>query len=94
MLDEPTGGQYYGGQVAAPVFSELVQHSLRIMGVQPDISVHPQVVSIAEEEREQTEISMQQSFRVVLERAIRRMVVEKSFNLYKISTSDWIEMKQ
>ena len=50
MLDEPTGGQYYGGQVAAPVFSELVQHSLRIMGVQPDISVRPQIVSAAEDE--------------------------------------------
>jgi cell division protein FtsI (penicillin-binding protein 3) len=50
MLDEPTGGQYYGGQVAAPVFSELVQHSLRIMGVQPDISVQPQIVAAAEEE--------------------------------------------
>ena len=50
MLDEPTGGQYYGGQIAAPVFSDLVQHSLRIMGVQPDISVHPQIVAAAEEE--------------------------------------------
>jgi cell division protein FtsI (penicillin-binding protein 3) len=50
MLDEPSAGQYYGGQVAAPVFSELVQHSLRIMGVQPDISVQPQIVSIAEDE--------------------------------------------
>jgi cell division protein FtsI (penicillin-binding protein 3) len=50
MLDDPSAGQYYGGQVAAPVFSELVQHSLRIMGVQPDISVHPQIVAAAEEE--------------------------------------------
>ena len=50
MLDEPTGGKYYGGQVAAPVFSDLVQHSLRIMGVQPDISVQPQIVAIAEDE--------------------------------------------
>jgi cell division protein FtsI (penicillin-binding protein 3) len=32
------------------VFSELVQHSLRIMGVQPDISVRPQVVSSTEDE--------------------------------------------
>jgi cell division protein FtsI (penicillin-binding protein 3) len=50
MLDEPTGGKYFGGEVAAPVFSELVQHSLRIMGVQPDISVRQQIVSVAEDE--------------------------------------------
>jgi len=50
MLDEPTAGKYFGGEVAAPVFSELVQHSLRIMGVQPDISVRPQVVSSTEDE--------------------------------------------
>ncbi len=50
MLDEPSAGKYFGGEVAAPVFSELVQHSLRIMGVQPDISVRPQVVAAAEDE--------------------------------------------
>jgi len=42
--------------------------------------------SIAEEDRAQAAISMQQSFRVVLERAIRRMVLEKSFNLCRLST--------
>lgn len=35
-LDEPQGGAYYGGRVAAPVFSEIVASSLRRMGVQPD----------------------------------------------------------
>jgi cell division protein FtsI (penicillin-binding protein 3) len=31
-------GQYYGGAVAAPVFSEVVQQTLRMMGVQPDMA--------------------------------------------------------
>jgi len=35
-LDEPQGGAYYGGRVAAPVFSTIVASSLRRMGVQPD----------------------------------------------------------
>jgi cell division protein FtsI (penicillin-binding protein 3) len=50
MIDEPTAGQYYGGAVAAPVFSEVVQQTLRMMGVQPDMAVKPQIVAKAEEE--------------------------------------------
>lgn len=44
MVDEPGNGAYYGGTVAAPVFSQVVQQSLRILGVQPDLEVQPQVV--------------------------------------------------
>ena len=44
MIDEPRAGKYYGGDVAAPVFSELVQQALRMKGVQPDMSVKPQIV--------------------------------------------------
>ena len=50
MIDEPSAGQYYGGAVAAPVFSEVVQQTLRMMGVQPDVAVKPQIVAKAEEE--------------------------------------------
>ena len=50
MLDEPSAGQYYGGLVAAPVFSEVVQQTLRMMGVQPDLSVKPQILANAAEE--------------------------------------------
>lgn len=50
MLDEPSAGQYYGGVVAAPVFSEVVQQTLRMMGVQPDMTVKPQIVAQAVEE--------------------------------------------
>jgi cell division protein FtsI (penicillin-binding protein 3) len=50
MLDEPSAGQYYGGAVAAPVFSEVAQQTLRMMGVQPDMAVKPQIVAKEEEE--------------------------------------------
>ena len=45
MLDEPTAGKYFGGEVAAPVFSETVQQTLRVMGVQPDIAIKPQIMA-------------------------------------------------
>jgi cell division protein FtsI (penicillin-binding protein 3) len=44
MIDEPTAGKYFGGDVAAPVFSATVQQTLRMLGVQPDMNVKPQVV--------------------------------------------------
>lgn len=50
MVDEPTNGQYFGGAVAAPVFSETVQQTLRILGVQPDMTVKPQIVTEMVEE--------------------------------------------
>lgn len=42
LVDEPQG-VYYGGLVAAPVFRDVVQHTLRTMGVAPDIPVRPRV---------------------------------------------------
>lgn len=50
MLDEPSAGKYYGGEVAAPVFSETVQQTLRMLGVQPDIAVQPHIQASAVEE--------------------------------------------
>jgi cell division protein FtsI (penicillin-binding protein 3) len=50
MIDEPSNGAYYGGVVAAPVFSEVVQQTLRMMGVQPDVAVKPQIVAQQVEE--------------------------------------------
>ena len=50
MVDEPSNGVFYGGLVAAPVFSETVQQTLRILGVQPDMNVKPQIVTQAVEE--------------------------------------------
>ncbi|MEO7728645.1 MAG: penicillin-binding protein 2 [Burkholderiales bacterium] len=36
MIDEPGAGQYYGGAVAAPVFSSVMAGALRLLGVKPD----------------------------------------------------------
>jgi cell division protein FtsI (penicillin-binding protein 3) len=35
MVDEPSG-KYYGGQVAAPVFSRVMSGALRLLAVPPD----------------------------------------------------------
>jgi cell division protein FtsI (penicillin-binding protein 3) len=50
MIDEPEAGKFYGGDVAAPVFSETVQQTLHLLGVQPDIEVKPQIVARAQAE--------------------------------------------
>ena len=50
MIDEPSNGHYFGGEVAAPVFSQTVQQTLRMLEVQPDMAVKPQVVAKAEAE--------------------------------------------
>lgn len=50
MVDEPSNGVIYGGAVAAPVFSEVVQQTLRMMGVAPDMAVRPQIVANPVEE--------------------------------------------
>jgi len=50
MIDEPSNGQYYGGDTAAPVFSKTVQQTLRVLGIAPDMTVVPQVVTELVEE--------------------------------------------
>ncbi|MES2958098.1 MAG: penicillin-binding protein 2 [Pseudomonadota bacterium] len=50
MVDEPNNGVHYGGDVAAPVFSQVVQQTLRMMGVPPDLDVKPQIVTTAVQE--------------------------------------------
>jgi cell division protein FtsI (penicillin-binding protein 3) len=45
MVDEPRKGQYFGGDVAAPVFAQVVQQTLRSLGVPPDIEVKPEIVN-------------------------------------------------
>jgi len=36
MIDEPSAGQHYGGMVAAPVFAQVMQGALRLLGVPHD----------------------------------------------------------
>ena len=37
MIDEPSAGQYFGGTVAAPVFSRIMTGALRMLAVSPDM---------------------------------------------------------
>ncbi|MBB5203442.1 cell division protein FtsI (penicillin-binding protein 3) [Inhella inkyongensis] len=46
MVDEPSNGVYYGGAVAAPVFSQVVAQTLRLMNVAPDLDVQSQIVAM------------------------------------------------
>jgi cell division protein FtsI (penicillin-binding protein 3) len=39
VIDEPGAGHYYGGEVAAPVFSEVMGGALRLLAVPPDQAV-------------------------------------------------------
>ena len=41
MVDEPSAGKYYGGEVAAPVFSSVMGSALRALGVPPDDTLKP-----------------------------------------------------
>ncbi len=36
VIDDPRGENYYGGEVAAPVFSQVIAGALRLMNVPPD----------------------------------------------------------
>lgn len=46
MINEPSAGQYYGGAVAAPVFSTVMAGALRFLNVAPDAAdeLSPQTV--------------------------------------------------
>ncbi|MFY9316933.1 MAG: penicillin-binding transpeptidase domain-containing protein, partial [Burkholderiales bacterium] len=41
MVNEPSAGQYYGGVVAAPVFAQVMQGALRLLGVPYDAPLVP-----------------------------------------------------
>jgi len=54
MIDEPLG-QYYGGAVAAPVFAQVMQGALRMLGVPHDAPLEPLAVpGEGEEAKEST----------------------------------------
>ena len=36
VIDSPAGAEYYGGEVAAPVFSRVVNGAMRLLSVKPD----------------------------------------------------------
>lgn len=45
-VNDPKGDEYYGGQVAAPVFADIMEQSLRLMNIKPD-DVHWDGLQIA-----------------------------------------------
>ncbi|HET7198321.1 MAG TPA: penicillin-binding protein 2 [Burkholderiales bacterium] len=55
MIDEPSSDDYYGGSVAAPVFAQVMQGALRMLGVPHDAPLEPLTPpSGGEEAREST----------------------------------------
>ncbi len=50
MIDEPAGKQYYGGQVAGPIFSNVMAGALRALSVPPDAPITPLQVARSKEE--------------------------------------------
>ncbi|MFZ5555896.1 MAG: peptidoglycan D,D-transpeptidase FtsI family protein [Pseudomonadota bacterium] len=45
MIDEPSGKDYYGGLVAAPVFARVVEAALRVLDVAPDAPLERNVIN-------------------------------------------------
>jgi len=53
MIDEPNNGQYYGGMVAAPVFSQVVGAALNLFNVPHDAPLDNVIAPPAEVIREE-----------------------------------------
>lgn len=49
MIDEPSAGEYYGGAVAAPVFSAVMEGALRLLNIAPDEPVAPIMAAQSDE---------------------------------------------
>jgi cell division protein FtsI (penicillin-binding protein 3) len=41
VIDEPAAGRYYGGEVAAPVFAQVMHGALRLLGQPYDAPLEP-----------------------------------------------------
>ena len=57
LIDEPGGDHYYGGEVAAPVFSRVVGGAMRVLNVSPDNAEQPletarKVISVASKKKD------------------------------------------
>ena len=66
MIDEPTGGSHYGGDVAAPVFSTIVSETLHTLNVLPDAKVKQMVLQ--DKAPEESRTANVQAQHVVLKR--------------------------
>jgi cell division protein FtsI (penicillin-binding protein 3) len=54
MIDEPSGGKHYAGDVAAPVFANVMSGALRSIGVAPDAPLAPLQLANVEAVKEGT----------------------------------------
>ncbi len=50
MIDEPSAGAHYGGDVAGPAFSQIMGGALRTLGIRPDAPIQV-VEAVSEKER-------------------------------------------
>jgi cell division protein FtsI (penicillin-binding protein 3) len=50
VIDEPGAGKYYGGDVAAPVFSSVMAGALRLMAIPPDARLPVEAPTMAQAE--------------------------------------------
>ena len=50
VIDEPRGEDYYGGEVAAPVFSRILSGALRLTASPPDALAEPPLTIMARSE--------------------------------------------
>jgi cell division protein FtsI (penicillin-binding protein 3) len=48
VIDEPGAGKYYGGDVAAPVFSSVMAGALRLMAIAPDARLPAEAPTLAQ----------------------------------------------
>ena len=45
MIDEPRNGEHFGGQVAAPVFSQVMSGAMRLLDIAPDMISRKQLMN-------------------------------------------------
>jgi cell division protein FtsI (penicillin-binding protein 3) len=48
VIDEPGAGKFYGGDVAAPVFSSVMAGALRLMAIAPDARLSAEAPTLAQ----------------------------------------------
>lgn len=53
MIDEPSNGKHFGGDVAAPVFAQVMAGSMRTLGVAPDAPLKPLLLGRVDPAREE-----------------------------------------
>lgn len=51
VMNEPQGDEYYGGQVSAPVFAEVMSGALQLMNIRPDGAKQEQFNLVGKESR-------------------------------------------